>query len=334
VENQTDSQLFEQIEPHIAYLAAKGRRAWKPVHRSIKLLVSAPPVQSRLGGLDAEARSHPDAEIEAIASVLEAAIKSLPNPYRDAALEHFGFTDKGPGKATLKGARQKKAAEALGLSERLYRKPHEEYCDMEPRHYIIALAACAFCGIADPIAYVDRRGGADAEASPAGTRAEQGSTSADLPDAPTVAGAVIAELASRDATMVSREPGHLEVFWVGPNHVVFYRWWQNEHGWSTDDSWDDPAAVSLTAVSREPGDEVLFGLSPDGRVWYRVWGLDHRGWHTAREAQWLDDEVVRGPMASASRDSGTIELFAFDAEGKPWHRWTEGGMNWSPWTYW
>jgi hypothetical protein len=51
--------------------------------------------------------------------------------------------------------------------------------------------------------------------------------------------------------------------------------------------------------------------------------------------EWFDDDhVVRGPLASASRGPGMIELFAFDMDGTPWHRWTEGDMNWSPWTYW
>lgn len=147
-----------------------------------------------------------------------------------------------------------------------------------------------------------------------------------------ITGAINVDLASLSATMVSREPGHLEVFWTGPNNEVFYRWWHDGHGWATD-SWAEPAAVSLTAVSRGVGDEILFGLSPDGRLWYRIWEIDGREWHTAGETQWFDDDhIVRGPLASASRGLDMIELFAFDIDGKPCHRWTEGGMQWAPWT--
>ena len=203
---------------------------------------------------------------------------------------------------------------------------------MKPREYVVALVACAFCGIADPIVYIAKREGADAETASDGPQAEQ--TTPDGIDASGATDAFLGELASLSATMVSRDPDHLEVFWLGPNNEVFYKWWEQGRDWSSD-SWAEPAAVSLTAVSREPGDEVLFGLSPDGRVWYFIWELNDQGWHAAGEVQWLDgNEIVRGPLASASRGKDMIELFAFDAAGKPWHRWTEGGMNWSPWTYW
>lgn len=336
VESQTDSQLVEQIEPKVAALAATGRRAWDPIKIDMDLLTSVPLVQDRLARLDAEARAHPDAEIEAIASVLEEGIKSLPNPYRKAALDHFGFTDERPSDSLLRqGARENLAAKAWGFGGGWYRRPRDEYFGMKTSEYVIALVASAFCGIADPIAYIAWREGSDAGIAPSGTQAEQSPASDDFLGTSNATDAVSGELASLGATMVSRDPDHLEAFWIGPNNEVFYRWWQHGHGWSNVDSWAEPAAVSLTAVSRGPGDEILFGLSPDGRVWYRIWEIDDRGWHIAGEAQWFDDDaVVCGPLASASRAPDVIELFAFDVEGKPWHRWTEGDMNWSPWTYW
>jgi hypothetical protein len=333
VESQTDSQLAEQIKPKIAALAAKGRRSWEPIEIDFALLTSVRLVRNRLAGLDAAARDNPDAELDAIGGALEAAIQSLPNPYRSAALEHFGFTDQRPDKP-LQGAREKRAAEKFGKGDGWYRKPNAKYFGMKPGEYVIALITCAFCGIANPIDYIARRECADAEAALSGPRADL-----DLPsdgiDATSTAGAADGEIASLGATMVSRDPDHLEVFWIGPNNEVFYRWWRKRHGWSVDDCWAEPTAVSLTAVSRKPGDEILFGLSPDGRVWYRVWEIDDRGWHVAGQAQWFEDaQIVRGPLASASRGHGTVELFAFDMSGTPWHRWTEDGMNWSPWTYW
>jgi hypothetical protein len=233
------------------------------------------------------------------------------------------------------GARENLAAKAWGFGGSWYRRPRDEYFGMKTSEYVIALVATAFCGIADPIAYIARREGADAEAATIETRAEQGPTSDDSLDTSTATDAISGGLASLGATMVSREPDHLEAFWIGPNNEVLYRWWQHEHGWSTVDSWAEPAAVSLAAVSRKVGDEILFGLAPDGRVWYRVWEIGAHGWHTAGEVQWFDDDhVVCGPLVTASRGPDMIELFAFDSEGKPWHRWTEGGMNWSPWSYW
>jgi predicted nucleotide-binding protein len=135
----------------------------------------------------------------------------------------------------------------------------------------------------------------------------------------------------QSATMVSRDPDHLEVFWVGPNFKVEYRWWLRASGWSRIESWDEPNAEQLAAVSREVGDEILFGLTPDGLVWYRVWEVGDGGWPVAGKTQWLDS-TVRGPITVASRSPDMIELFAFDLHGKPCHRWTERGLQWAPWT--
>jgi len=334
VESQIESRLVERIEPEIAALAAQGRRSWDPAQIDVNLIASVPAVQDQLAGLDAVARADPDAKLKGVGSVLEAAIQTLPSRYREAALEHFGYADQRTGEPRSKGDREERAAKKLGKSDRWYRGSSRAHFGMKPSEYVIALAACAFCGIADPIAYIAKREGADAEASPNGPQAEPGLASDDSLDGSTAAYTPTGELASLGATMVSREPGHLEVFWSGPNHEVFYAWWLDGHGWTTD-SWTDPAAVALTAVSREPGDEVLFGLSPDGRVWYRVWEIGEQGWPAAGETEWFDDgHVVRGPLASASRGPDMIELFAFDIDGKPRHRWTEGGMRWSPWTYW
>ena len=203
---------------------------------------------------------------------------------------------------------------------------------MKTGEYVITLATCAFCGIADPIAYIAKREGANAEAAPKGPQAGQ-ATSDDIDTSD--ANAFLGELASLGATMVSRDPDHLEVFWIGANNEVFYRWWSGDQGWSREETWVEPAAVSLTAVSRGPGDEMLFGLTPDGQVWCRIWEIGDQGWPTAGDVQWFDDdEIVCGPLASASRGEDTVELLAFDANGRPWHCWTEGDMSFSPWTYW
>ncbi|MGA7705769.1 MAG: hypothetical protein WB998_12835 [Solirubrobacteraceae bacterium] len=333
MESQADSQLVEQIEPKVAALAAVGRRRWEPVRIDINLLTGVPLVQNRLDELDTGDRANPDAKLKAIGDALKAAIHTLPNPYREAALDHFGFTDKDSGDPSNQGEREHRAAKAWGYGGGWYRRRRQEYFGMKTSEYVITLATCAFCGIADPIAYIARREGVNAETVPNRPQEDQNPTS-DGVDASNATDAASGELATLGATMVSREPGHLEVFWVGPNNEVFYRWLEDGHDWSWD-SWDEPAAISLTAVSRGPGDEVLFGLSPDGRVWYRVWELKSQGWYAAGDVQWLDDnEIVRGPLASANRGQDMIELFAFDVDGQPWHRWTEGGMSWSPWTHW
>ncbi|MGA2454555.1 MAG: TIR domain-containing protein [Solirubrobacteraceae bacterium] len=137
--------------------------------------------------------------------------------------------------------------------------------------------------------------------------------------------------AGQSAAMVSRDPDHLEIFWVGPNSEVRYRWWLRQQGWSRIESMSEPKTQQLAAVRRETGDEILFGLTPDGLVWYRAWESGEEGWPVAGKVQWLDS-VVQGPLTVASRTPDTIELFAFDLNGRPCHRWTEGGLKWAPWT--
>ncbi len=232
-----------------------------------------------------------------------AAMRVLPEPFYGAARDHFGFTDTATDeKAIGKVERERLAAYHLGrTTHRWYYQSGRsaDYQGRTPSEYVIALVTYALCGIADPVAYIAKH--------------EE------------------AGLASPSATMVSRDPDHLEVFWVGPNNEVFYRWWLEPQGWSSVESWAEPEAVYLAAVSRGPEDQILFGLAPDGRVWYRVWEIDDRGWHVAGTVHWLNG-VVCGPLAAASRGADMIELFAFDIHGKPRHRWTEGGMQWSPWT--
>jgi hypothetical protein len=323
VASQADSQLIQRIEPQIAELADKGRHSKEDYKVDLDLLTRVPLVQAQLAGLDGDARNHPDAQLIAILDALEMAIETLPERPREAALDHFGYTEPDPDNQALKGEREKRAVKAWGFGVDWYRKAKRKYFGMKPSEYVIALATCALCGVAKPVDYIAQHEGIGGDGA--------GAVSA---DASTVVGpTAIGERASRGATIVSRDPGHLEVFWIGPNNEVFYRWWLRDKGWSDEDFWAEPAAVSLTAVSREPEDEVLFGLAPDGHVWYRIWELNDKQWHVAGEVQWFDDDdVVRGPLASASRGPDMIELFAFDADGQPLHRWTEGGMNWSPWT--
>lgn len=132
------------------------------------------------------------------------------------------------------------------------------------------------------------------------------------------------------ATSVSREPGHMEVFWLGPKSEVCYRWWHDESGWSAPHSWEQPPATALAAISRRPGDELLFGRHPDGRIWYRTWEDDGEGSRRAGDPRWLDDAFVDGPIAVSSLDPGHIELVATGTDGELVHRYYDH-EGWHPW---
>jgi hypothetical protein len=162
LESQANSQLVEQIEPEVRALVVLGRRRWDPVKINVDLLASVPLVQDRLAQLDPLTRSDPDAEVKAISDALEAAIQTLPSLYKNAALDHFGFTDEEP-QPMYQEPREDRAAKAWGYAAGWYRRPRKEYFGMQTRQYVIALVTCAFCGIANPIAYIAEREGADAD---------------------------------------------------------------------------------------------------------------------------------------------------------------------------
>jgi hypothetical protein len=156
LEPQIDSQIFERIEPVIAAFAAAGRREWS--HRKVesKLLADLPVVQQELGALDATARASPDAETNAIEAAIEAAIRTLRDPFRTAALDQFAYTDDKHIPRT-KGERETLAAKSFSKGDRWYRKASRHYHGLSPQDYVIALVTFALCGAPDPIASVARR---------------------------------------------------------------------------------------------------------------------------------------------------------------------------------
>jgi hypothetical protein len=156
LEPQVDSQTFDRIQPVIAAFAAAGRREWRDGRVDVQPLVDLVAVREQLDALDGTARASPDARANAIEAAIEAAINTLPDPFRTAALDHFAFTDDKPTPRT-KGERERLAAKSFSKGDRWYRKPTSRYYDLSPQDYVIALVAAALCGVADPVAFTAGR---------------------------------------------------------------------------------------------------------------------------------------------------------------------------------
>jgi hypothetical protein len=118
----------------------------------IQVLCNLPLVREQFAELGAGSDADLDVRRDAIEQALAAAIKSLPDPFYIAALEHFGLEDKGE-KPLGKVAREERAAAVLERSHRWYVEAgrSNDYLGMTPSRYVIALVTFALCGNPDPI---------------------------------------------------------------------------------------------------------------------------------------------------------------------------------------
>jgi len=131
-------------------IAAHGQHAWRvEPGADVPLLLSLSAVQHELSDSLADAEIDRDAELSAVIAAIGRAIGRLPQPYRDAATEQFGFSDPDLSTARKKGARERAAAEKLGIAQRMYEKPTTKYGGLSRREHVIGLVTVALC---DPAA--------------------------------------------------------------------------------------------------------------------------------------------------------------------------------------
>jgi hypothetical protein len=108
------------------------------------------------------------------------------------------------------------------------------------------------------------------------------------------------------ATVVSRAPGHLDVFWTGSDGAVWSAWWDGAPGMS----WGDHApfqvappgaavpGAAVAAVARTPDHLDVFWIGPDG-------GIGSTWWDAAAGSSWGDHQPFPiAPRGSAGPGSG------------------------------
>ncbi|MET7908414.1 hypothetical protein ABZS98_09055, partial [Streptomyces avermitilis] len=77
---------------------------------------------------------------------------------------------------------------------------------------------------------------------------------------------------------VSRIPGHMEVWWVGPNGSVEGAYWYDGHPWARYQIAPNGSAGQasrITAVSRIPGHMEIWWVGPNGSVEGAYWYDGH-----------------------------------------------------------
>jgi hypothetical protein len=146
LEQPVDTALFERTEPLVAAFADAGRREWRQAASKVRALADLPAVQEQLAAFEPARRASPDAEAEAIEAAIEVAISGLADPFRSAALDHFGYTDEKV-EPRKKGEREELAAKSFARSDRWYRKPAgAPFGERTPRDHIVALVTAALTG--------------------------------------------------------------------------------------------------------------------------------------------------------------------------------------------
>ncbi len=124
-------------------MAVHGQHEWRAVPGAdVAFLVSLPAVQRELATA-ADVEIGPDTELDAIVAAVGKAIDRLSQPYREAAVEQFGFSDLDPSMARKKGAREEAAATRLGTGARMYEMPTQRYGGISRRDYVIRLVAAS-----------------------------------------------------------------------------------------------------------------------------------------------------------------------------------------------
>ncbi len=150
-----ESQFLSRAEAAVAVLASSGLGSWRTKPVDVELLCELPLVQEQMARPGHGSETDADTRRYAIEQAVEAAIRSLPETFRDAAFADFGTGD-------YWEASKRKRAEAAGAAFNKSYRWYEElgrsttYHGKTPREYVTALVTCALCDISDPVSYLAR----------------------------------------------------------------------------------------------------------------------------------------------------------------------------------
>jgi hypothetical protein len=122
-------------------------------------------------------------------------------------------------------------------------------------------------------------------------------------------------------TVASRNPGHLDVFWVGNDGSVMSNWWDagfNNGYWNTPFVVAPPKSAlpsKIAAVGRAANHVDVFWIAPDGSVWTNFWdGFGGGPWATPFEIA-RAGSAQPGMIAAVSRMPGQVDVFWIDLNG-------------------
>ncbi|MGW2781637.1 hypothetical protein ACWC3X_10350 [Streptomyces populi] len=131
---------------------------------------------------------------------------------------------------------------------------------------------------------------------------------------------------------VSRNPGHLDVFWIRPDGGVSSSWWD-----SSSRRWAAPVSLAgarsalpgaLTAVSRNPDQLDVFWIGPDRAIGTTAWNPSHgwlRPWPITAPAA---ARYPAGALTVVSRVRDQLDLFWVRPDGGVSTAWWNARANW------
>jgi hypothetical protein len=133
-----------------------------------------------------------------------------------------------------------------------------------------------------------------------------------------------------DPTLVSWQPGRLDIFAVGSDSKLYHQWWPG--GWF---AWEGPTGPGSNISSAAPavvawGPNRLDILVTD----LQTCSLWHRWWNGSAWSGWIQHrpppgKAVASDAAAVSWAPGRLDVFVIGSGGRLWHQFLIG--SWSDW---
>jgi hypothetical protein len=135
-------------------------------------------------------------------------------------------------------------------------------------------------------------------------------------------------------SVVSRNPGQLDLFIVGHDGCVYTCWWTAGGDWSGRKGWENiggvfPVGATVSVVARDADQLDLFIVGNDGCV-YTAWWTAGRDW--SGRGGW--DNIgglfpIGAPIAAVARNPEQLDLFVAGGDGCVYTSWWSADRDWS-----
>ncbi len=135
---------------------------------------------------------------------------------------------------------------------------------------------------------------------------------------------------------VSRQPEHLDVFWIAPDGSVRSNWWNanlNYGYWNTPFQVAGPNAATagskIAAVARMRDHLDVFWIAPNGAVSSNWWnaGLNNGRWNAPFQVAGTGSASPAGGISALSRGAHHLEIYWVALNGSISNTWFDGKWN-------
>lgn len=135
---------------------------------------------------------------------------------------------------------------------------------------------------------------------------------------------------------VARTQGHVDLFVIGFDGVIYTSWWEQGPGWQ---AWKqirpektfDTTTQRVAALARTQGHVDLFVIGNDNVIWSTWWeqNADWQPWISIHPETVFDH--TRQRVIPLARTQDHVDLFAIGFDNAVWTSWWEQAANWQPW---